>query len=296
MRYQFIQAHQALFPVQRTCRLMNVSSSGFYAWRKRLVSAREMANQALVGQIRAAHATSRGSYGSPRIHRELKAQGIACGLNRVARLMRRHQIHGRPMRRYRVTTRAKKAHAVAANLLAGHFAAERPNEKWLADLSYIRTVEGWLYLAVILDLFSRRVVGWAMEARLTSPLTERALKMAISRRQPAPGLVHHSDRGRQYTGQSYQQLLRQNKMLVSMSGAGNCYDNAPVESFFASLKSERVHQRRYRSREEARSDVFYYIEAFYNRRRRHSALGYLSPVDFERLYAPLQPSALTLCP
>jgi transposase InsO family protein len=250
----------------------------------------------LVGQIRAAHAMSRQSYGSPRIHRELKAQGTACSENRVARLMRHHQIHARQFRRYRVTTRPNKAHAAASNLLAGHFAADRPNEKWLADISYIRTREGWLYLAVVLDLFSRRVVGWAMAARLTSGLAERALKMAVNRRQPAPGLVHHSDRGSQYTGQAYQKLLLRNKMLVSMSGRGNCYDNAPVESFFATLKTEWVRHRRYRSRDEARSELFYYIEAFYNRRRRHSALGYLSPVDFEQLHTPPQPSTLTLSP
>ncbi|MGH2537220.1 MAG: IS3 family transposase, partial [Candidatus Promineifilaceae bacterium] len=187
-------------------------------------------------------------------------------------------------------------HPVAPNVLAGRFWAQHPNERWLADISYIWTREGWLYLAVILDLFSRRVVGWALEARLTGTIIELALKMAIARRQPAPGIVHHSDRGSQYTSRPYQKLLAGNHMLVSMSGRGNCYDNAPVESFFATLKSELVHPRRYRSREEAKSDVFYYIEAFYNRKRRHSALGYMSPVDFEQLHAPLQPSALTLCP
>ena len=223
-----------------------------------------------------------------------KAQGISCSENRVARLMQTHGIRAKQVKRKKVTTKANGAHPVAPNLLNGNFTAERADEKWLADISYIPTAEGRLYLAVIMDLFTRRIVGWSMAARMTSPLVEVALKMALQQRQPPPGLLHHSDRGSQYTGKDYQTLMKSNLIEVSMSDAGNCYDNAPIESLFGTLKTELVHHRAYRTREEAKTDIFFYIEGFYNRRRRHSALGYLSPVDFELLHQ--EQSMLAYCP
>jgi transposase InsO family protein len=266
------------------CRVLTVSRSGYYAWRIRPVSQREMANRELVEKIKAVHEDSWETYGSPRVYQELKAQGISCGENRVARLMQIHDIRAKQVKRKKMTTKANAAHPVAPNLLNGNFTAERPDEKWLADISYIPTAEGWLYLAVIMDLFTRLIVGWSMAARMTSPLVEAALEMALQQRQPPPGLLHHSDRGSQYTGKDYQTLLKSNIIEVSMSGAGNCYDNAPIESLFGTLKTELVHHRAYRTREEAKSDIFFYIEGFYNRRRRHSALGYLCPVDFELVH------------
>lgn len=273
-----------MFPVYLMCRVLAVSRSGYYIWRSRPVSQREMANLELVEKIKAVHSDNYETYGSPRVYQELKDQDIACSENRVARLMQRHGIRAKQVKRKKVTTKANKAHPVAPNLLNRNFTAERPDEIWLADISYIPTAEGWLYLAVIMDLFTRRIVGWSMAARMTSPLVEAALEMALQQRQPPPGLLHHSDRGSQYTGNAYQTRLKSNLFQVSMSGAGNCYDNAPIESLFGTLKTELVHHRAYRTREEAKSDIFFYIEGFYNRRRRHSALGYLSPVDFELVH------------
>jgi len=294
MRYQFIEEHRDMFYVHLMCRLLKVSRSGYYSWRIRPVSQREMANRELVKKIKAVHSNSQETYGSPRVYQELKAQCIACSENRVARLMQSHGIRAKQVKRKKVTTKANGAHPVAPNLLNGNFTAERPDEKWLADISYIPTAEGWLYLAVIMDLFTRRIVGWSMAARMTSMLVEVALKMALQQRQPPPGLLHHSDRGSQYTCKDYQTLMKSNLIEVSMSGAGNCYDNAPIESLFGTLKTELVHHRAYRTREEAKTDIFFYIEGFYNRRRRHSALGYLSPVDFELLHQEL--SMLASCP
>lgn len=290
MRYGFIEAHRQEHPVTLLCRVLAVSSSGYYAWRRRPTSQREMANEMLLEAIRRAYDASLGTYGSPRIHAELKEQ-LPCSRNRVARLMKKHQIVARQKRRYKQTTRANAAHPVAANLLAGDFTATAPNEKWAADITYIPTQEGWLYLAAVLDLFSRRIVGWAMSARMTSELVLDALEMALRARRPAAGLIHHSDRGSQYTGSPYQQRLKENQLQVSMSGTGNCYDNAPAESFFGSLKMEWLFQTQHETRAQARTDVFFYIEAFYNRQRRHSTLGYLSPAAFEALYYERQHQA-----
>lgn len=267
------------------CQVLGVSRSGYYAWRSRPASQRETANQALVERIRVVHAESGGRYGSPRVYQALHRAGLGCSLNRVARLMRRHGIAARRTKRYRATTRANRRHPVAPNLLRGEFKASRPDEKWLADLSYVRTAEGWLYLAVVMDLFSRRIVGWSMGAHMSGPMVAAALRMAIDQRQPAAGLLHHSDRGSQYTALAYQQLLQAHRMRVSMNSVGAYYDNAPMESFFATLKSELVHHRRYRTRAGARSDIFYFIEAFYNRRRLHSALDYRSPAEMELAFA-----------
>ena len=296
MRFQFIKDHRDEFPVTRMCKVLNVSSSGYYAWHKRPVSAREMANQELVRAIETVYNSSYETYGSPRIYHELKAQGVACSENRVARLMRLRGIRAKQARRYKTTTKRNKAHPVAPNLLKRKFVADRPDQIWLTDITYIRTLEGWLYLAAILDLYSRQIVGWAMWDRMTSGLTLAALKMAIQRRQPGPGLIHHSDQGSQYTDGVYQALIKDYGMQASMNGIGTWYDNAPMESFFGTLKSEMVYHHLYRTRDEARSDLFFYIEGFYNRQRRHSSLDYLSPEAYEQLYYQQRDLCLTLCP
>lgn len=284
MRFAFIHAHRDQFPLQRMCAVMEVSASGYYAWRDRPLSERAQANQTLVEAIRGIHGQSRQTYGSPRIHAELVARGIRVGKNRVARLMRAVGIRARRKQRRKVTTDSQHPYPVAPDLLQRDFQAEAPNQKWLGDITFIPTAEGWLYLAAIVDLFSRKVVGWAMEDTLASCLVEQAFRMAVQNRQPVAGLLHHSDRGSQYAGESYQNLLTAQRMQVSMSEKGDCYDNAPMESFFSTLKCERVHFQDYQTRAEARTDIFAYIEGFYNRIRRHSSLGYLSPVEFEQQY------------
>lgn len=268
-----------------------MSTSGYYAWRNRPISEREMANQELVKKIETIHENSRKTYGSPRVHEELKAQGVSCSENRVARFalhalraMRLNDIQAKQVKQYKSTTTRNQDHPAAPNLLERDFDAERPNQKWLADITYIPTQEGWLYVAVILDLYSRRIVGWAMSDRMTSDLTLQALLMALQRRQPEPGLIHHSDQGSQYTDLAYQQMLSDHGIQVSMNGVGSWYDNAPMESFFASLKMEEVHHCVYRTHTDARTALFSYIEMFYNRIRRHSALGYLSPEVYEQNY------------
>jgi transposase InsO family protein len=243
-----------------------------------------MANQELYKRIEAVYDRAHETYGSPRVYHELKRQGIACSENRVARLMRLRGLQARQTRIYRTTTKRNKAHPVAPNVLKRDFVAKRPDRKWAADITYIPTDEGWLHLSATLDLCSRRVVGWAMSDRMTSDLTMDALKMAVNRREIAPGLIHHSDQGSQYTAGEFQQLLKDWGIEVSMNGVGSWYDNAPMESFFATLKSEWVHHATYRTRQEAMTDLFYYIEVFYNRRRIHSALGYLSPAAYEQLH------------
>jgi transposase InsO family protein len=255
-----------------------------------------MANRQLTEEIKQAFEDSDETYGSPRIYQVLRRRGLRCSQNRVARLMRAAGVCAKQSRRFRATTRRNQAHEVAPNRLNRDFSAEGPNQKWLADITYIPTQEGWLYLAVVLDLFSRRVVGWAMANRMTSELTLRALRMALRRCQPGPGLIHHSDQGSQYTAQAYQAVLDAHYILSSMNGVGSWYDNAPMESFFGTLKSELVHHRRYHTRDEASPDLFYYIEGFYNRRRLHSSLGYLSPEAYEQLYQEQHLRCLTPCP
>ena len=296
MRFQFIEDRRSEFPVTRMCKELGVSPSGYYAWRHRPPSGREMANQELVQRIEAVYNGSDGTYGSPRIYYELKEQGVACSENRIARLMRLRGLQAKQVKRYKSTTKRNKAHRAAPNLLERDFSAERPDHKWLTDITYIPTGEGWLYLAAILDLYTRRIVGWAVAKRMTVALTLSALKMAIHQRRPGDGLIHHSDQGSQYTDSIYQTLLKDHGIQVSMNGVGTWYDNAPMESFFGTLKSELVHHRVYRTRDEARPELFYYIEAFYNRRRRHSSLGYLSPEAYERLYHEGHDLCLTPCP
>lgn len=285
MRFQFIAEHCEQFEVTVMCRVLEVSRSGYYAWRKRPTSEREMADQALTEQIKVVHRNSQGTYGSPRIQAELAAEGVKVSRKRVARLMRQADLRGDDQgQAFKVvTTDANHDYPIAPNLLAQAFEAEHPDQVWLADITYIPTDEGWLYLAALLDMYSRRIVGWALSDSLHRQLVIDALQMALVTRQPSPGLTHHSDRGSQYASDDYQALLTKHQIVASMSRAGNCYDNAPMESFFASLKTERVHHRHYPTRAAARTDVFDYIEAFYNRFRRHSALDYLNPVAFEQL-------------
>jgi transposase InsO family protein len=278
-----MKAHEAMFEVRAMCHVLGVSRSGYYAWRRRAPSQRNQANEELLAEIRKAHQSSRQTYGSPRVHAALRRQGILCGKNRVARLMRAHGIQGRMRRRSRpVTTQRAEGTLAAPNLLGQDFTSSRPNEKWVTDITYIDTAEGWLYLASVLDLYSRKVVGWSMADHMETSLVEDALLMALTRRQPAPGLLHHSDQGSQYTSIVYQQRLSRLKCQVSMSRVANCYDNAAMESFFSTLKLDCA-SGQFPSRTLARSAIFEYIEAWYNRRRLHSSLGYLSPEEFESL-------------
>lgn len=261
--------------------MLQVARSGFYAWRHRRQSARSRENLWLLTHIRACYRAAHGRYGSPRIHHELRAQGIHVGRHRVARLMRAHGIRSVCRRRVWRASPVVAPALVAANHLQRVFTATRPNQKWAGDITYVATGEGWLYLAVLMDLYSRRIVGWAMDERMSTALTSAALEMALQHRGSPTGLLHHSDRGWQYTATAYQQRLVQLRIRCSMSRPGNCWDNAVVESFFATLKAELIQGRSYGSRHEARAEIFEYVESFYNRRRRHSSLGYQSPMEFE---------------
>jgi len=281
LRFRFIQTEKAIYPVRALCRTLAVSCTGFYAWCRRGLSLRAQQDAALKVEIRAAHAASGKRYGSPRIHADLKAENQHVGRKRVARLMREEGLEGQRKRRFRVTTDSRHSHPVAANELNRNFTASAPNKIWVTDITYIWTREGWLYLAAILDLFSRRVVGWSLDSHIDRTLALDALAMALKTRHPEPGLLHHSDRGVQYASVEYQSQLRDHDILCSMSRKGDCWDNAVAESFFSTLKAELVHRMDYVSRSQARASVFEYIEAFYNGRRRHSALGYVSPVEHE---------------
>jgi transposase InsO family protein len=282
MIYRFIDAHRAEYPVTRLCRTLGVSPSGYYAWRQRPPSARALANQRLVTQMQVIHREVHETYGSPRMHAELVARGLPCNVKRVARLMRLYHLRARHKRKYRVTTKVNPKWPVAPNQLAQHFQASAPNEKWVGDITYVWTHEGWLYLAVVMDLYSRRIVGWALASTQETTLVLAALHMAIGRRQPPAGLLHHSDRGCQYASIQYQAVLQMRRFTVSMSGTGNCFDNAAMESFFGTLKAERINRHSYQTRDQARQDIVAYIEGFYNVTRRHSTLGYRSPLEFEQ--------------
>lgn len=284
MKFRFIRAHAAQCRVKLMCAALDVSRSGYYAWRRRQPSARELANRQLLAEIQAVYQASRQVYGYRRVHQALLAAQIVCSRNRVARLMRQAGLRAKRYRRYRVTTHSRHRRPVAPNHLARRFTATMPNEKWVSDITYVRTHQGWLYLAVVLDLFSRYVVGWAMEPYLNDRLTLKALRMALARRRPPAGLLHHSDRGSQYASRDYRALLLDQQALASMSRTGNVYDNAPMESFFATLKTELIHQRTYPSRQQAKTDIFEYIEVFYNRQRLHSTLNYRSPAEHESLF------------
>jgi len=285
MRFPFIAAEKASYPVRVLCRVLQVARSGFYAWLRRRPSRRAGANEQLRVAIRAAHHQSRGTYGSPRVQRELVAQGFEAGRNRVARQMRSMGLVARRPKRFRRTTDSSHDHPVAANVLNRDFAVEGPNQAWVTDITYLWTREGWLYLAVVLDLFARRVVGWAMAEHLRTSLALEALHMALGRRLPQPGLVHHSDRGCQYASEAYRTALTRHGILCSMSRKGNCWDNAVAESFFSTLKIELVHRSTWTDRATARLAVAEYIECFYNSERRHSTLDYRSPAEHEKLHA-----------
>src|SRR5215467_539924 len=282
VRFAFIAAEKAGFPVRLLCRTLQVSRAGFYAWQARPVAPRAQADERLGLEIAAIHAESRQRYGSPRIHAELVDRGCRVSRKRVARLMRGHGLAARRRRRFRVTTQSRHSFPTASNVLARQFEWPEPNQAWVTDITYIPTGEGWLYLAVILDLCSRFVVGWALSARITDALTRDALGMALTRRRPLPGLLHHSDRGSQYASGDYQRVLKQHGIVCSMSRRGDCWDNAVAESFFATLKVELVHDAIWATRAEAHAELFEYLELFYNGQRRHSALGYLNPRAFER--------------
>jgi transposase InsO family protein len=279
-RYQFIAAHRRTYPVQRLCAVLGVAASGFYDWVRRQPSQRQQANEALALRIREIHEASRQTYGYPRIHAELCEAGEVVGKHRIARLMTRMGLKTRGQRRFRVTTQANAGRPPAHNRLAKDFSETRHNHKWLVDITYIATREGWLYLAGVLDTYSRRIVGWSMRERLTEPLVCDALRMALAQRG-APDL-HHSDQGSQYTSHAYLALLEKAQVQVSMSAVGRCYDNAMKESFWATLKRECA-DHTFLTRASARQAIFEYIEVWYNRQRRHSALGYLSPCAYEQL-------------
>lgn len=282
-RYRFIAGQRALYPLRRLCAVLQVSVSGFYDWLKRKPSRRAQANQALTSRIQAVHEASRQTYGSLRVQAELRAQGEQVGKHRIARLMREMGLQTKGRRRFKTTTRRDETHRRAPNVLAGDFSARQPNEKWLSDITYIPTREGWLYLAGIQDVFSRRIVGWSMSERPTRTLVCDAWKMAVG--QCGVPRLHHSDQGSQYTSDDYLRLLEKDRVVLSMSDVGRCYDNAMQESFWGTLKTECA-DRPFPSRAAARKAIFEYIEVWYNRQRRHSALGYLSPCAFEQLACP----------
>jgi len=279
VRYACIRRRRSLYPVRMMCDALKVSASGYYDWQARPASPRAKYDRQLTDTIRQVHAESDGTYGSPRIHAELNAIGLPCGRPKVARLMHLAGLKGCPKRRFRVTT--KSGMTRASNLLEQDFSAATTNERWASDITYLWTGQGWLYLAVVMDLYSRRIIGWSMSRRINRHLVLDALNMALGQRRPGEDLIHHSDRGVQYLSDDFQALLKVNGITCSMSDKGSCYDNAVVESFFASLKRERTKRRNYRTRDDARADVFDYIERFYNRKRRHGYVGNISPVQFE---------------
>jgi putative transposase len=281
MRYRFISDHREIFRVGRMCNILDVSRSGYYAWLKRPESLRKKENRKLAIQIKVIHGKKRKIYGSPRIHKELNENGVKCSRNRVARIMKQEGIRAIVPRKYKATTDSKHSLPVAPNLLKQDFDIKEPNKVWLADITYISTLEGWLYLAAVMDLGCRRIKGWAMSERLTKELALDALKMAVCNHPKTAGVIHHSDRGSQYASTEYQKLLKNNGLICSMSRKGNCWDNAPMESFFHTLKTEWVYGFKYNTRREAKDSLFEYIEIFYNRQRRHSALQYMNPCQYE---------------
>ncbi len=281
MRFVFIRKHENAWPVAVMCRVLKVSRSGYYIWKTRPESLQSKRRKRLLKMIQIVHAESRKTYGSPRVFRDLKALGQACSVNYVAHLMKKDGIAAKTRRKFKCTTDSRHKLPVAPNLLDRNFAVEKPNRVWLTDITYISTREGWLYLATVEDLYSRRIVGWSMSQRIDSRLAVDALQMAIDRRQPEPGLIVHSDRGSQFCSEHFGQLLAKYECKSSMSRKGNCWDNAPMESFYRTLKVEHVYWEDFQTRVEAKTSLIEYIERFYNRKRRHSTIGYVSPVDYE---------------
>jgi putative transposase len=283
VKFAFIAKHRGIWAVDWMCGALGVSRGGFYAWLRRPRSRRSRSDEELSAKVRASFLASDRTYGARRVWRDLLADGAWCGLHQIERLMRLQALKARPRRRRLPPDRGERqVGAVAANVLDRTFVAPAPNRKWIADFTYIWTAEGWLYVAVVIDLFSRRVVGWSMSAEMTAQLVTDALVMAIWRRGKPDALLHHSDRGSQYTSEQFQKLLSDHGIICSMSRSGNVWDNAAMESFFSSLKTERAARKTYRTRDEAKADVFDYIECFYNAKRRHSTIGYLRPVEFEK--------------
>jgi len=281
MKYEFMEEHRQTYRAKSMCEVLKVSRSGYYAWRTRQPSERKKANEELLKRIREIHAQSRRLYGSPRITAELNEEGLRCRKNRVARIMKDHSIRADvKQRRFRRTTDSRHNYALAANLLIDQSQTEGV---WASDITFVPTSEGWLYVAAVMNVKSRKIIGLSMSDKLSQELASAALKDAVGRQSPSEGLIHHSDRGRQYASYAYQELLRQYCITPSMSRSGNCYDNAYVESFFGTLKTELVHGERYHTRLQARLSIFEYVKVFYNRQRRHSALGYRSPEQYERL-------------
>ena len=281
MKFQLIDAKKAALPIERMCPLLNVSVSGYYAWKHRGPSRRQLDDMVFLAHIRAHFTASNGTYGSPRMHVDLCEDGLRIGRHRIARLMRDNALKANQKRRFKKTTDSNHGGVIAANLLDQDFTCEHPDQKWGVDISYVWTMEGWLYLAIVLDFFSRRIVGWAISSRLKKDLALSALRRAIAVRTPAAGLIHHSDRGSQYCSDDYLRLLKDQGMIPSMSGKGNCYDNAMVETVYKTIKSELVWRTSFQSRRQAEIAIGQYIDGFYNPRRRHSALGYKSPIAFE---------------
>jgi transposase InsO family protein len=287
VKYAWIVAQRPRWPVGRLCQLLGVSRSGFYAWRNRTPCSRSRGDARLAVELHARFARHRGKYGRPRLTADLRAAGLRINPKRVRRLMLRVGRRARRPRRFVRTTDSRHSLATAPNVLDRHFEAVAPNRVWLADITYVATDEGWLYVALVLDLFSRRLVGWAMRAAIDTELTAEALAVALGLRQPATGLLHHSDRGMQYCAHAYRETLARHGITVSMSRRANCYDNAPMESANGTVKVERVHDQHYATRQEAIDDLIEYI-GYYNSERRHSALGYLSPVEYERHWVATQ--------
>jgi putative transposase len=281
MRYAFIEGHRMMWCLPVMCRVLSVSKSGYFAWRDGRERPRRRQDRALTVRIQAIHEESRQTYGSPRIHHALTVQGIAVGKKRVERLMHTAGIAVRPVRRFVTTTDSGHDQPIAPDLLQQDFSAAAPNQRWVTDITYVPTGEGWLFLAAIVDLFSRRIVGWAMDATMHRRLVLKALDMAITDRRPAPGLIHHSDRGSQYASDDYREALNAHGIIASMSRPGCCYDNAAAESFWHTIKNELIHRRQFDTRDQAKQAIFEYIEVFYNRLRQHTTIGNLSPVDFE---------------
>ena len=282
MSFRFIEDHRETYPVRLMCAVLEVSPAGYYAWRERPVSARAGSNSTLLAEIRQVHHDSGQRYGSPRVHAALRTQGRGASRGRIERLMRRYGIRAIMARPRRVrTTDSRHDLPIAPNLIARDFTAAAPNRVWLADITYIPTAEGWLYLAAVMDMFSRKIVGWAMRDHMQVELPSVALAMAIKQQRPQHGLIHHSDRGVQYASRAYRDALTGAGITASMSRKADCYDNAPMESFFHTLKTELVHHRDYNNRAEAQRDIFAFIEGFYNRTRLHSAIGYIAPIQME---------------
>ena len=284
MKYAFIKQQSLYYPVTLLCKVMGVKKSSYYDWKGKGAQVIPVEEFQLRQRMKVLFVASRESLGSRMMVKQLRAQGFVIGRYRVRKLMKKLNLIVKAKRKYKVTTDSDHTLPVAENVLDRQFNPTQANQVWASDITYVWTQEGWLYLAAILDLYTRRIVGWAMSKRMTGDLTRTALRMAIGQRRPTAGLIHHSDQGSQYTDHAYQALLKAEGVQISMNGVGTWYDYAPMESFFGTLKNERVHHRVYRTRDEARSDLFYYIEAFYNRRRRHSSLDYLCPEAYEQLY------------